>query len=346
MLRLGRGQTGQREQAHLSQQDRGIQLLGGEEVRVGIQPFGIILQPLRVEELEQFVPCGVVRVAERLHGVAVRQVLEDEVGGVGEGGLAGADGEVVRRLGRGFGGGDGAERAEQVGVGFVVVADAVGGVGDLEEEGSLVVFVGVPEPDPGVEVFELGAQDFEEPRRADDAEDGEEDVVAGFGVVREDVEDGGEDGEREAWAVGGGGRDRVAQVGDDFGEEDEEVGGLDAQVDEEVVGCDGVCLGGNDKKSDLIQETTRKTRKQSSIPFSGALFSTTLPVTSFFSASSFFPCSRRGPISDFTLEASGFCFFCISSMYWASSSASSSKTPSINKVLLGAGILLVKGDSP
>lgn len=171
-------------------------------------------------------------------------------------GFAGADGEVVRLGGRGFGGGDGAQRAEEVGVGFVVVADAGGRVGDLQEEGALVVVVGVPEADPGVEVFELGAQDFEEACRADDAEDGEEDVVAGFGVVGEDVEDGGEDGEGEAWAVGGGGRDRVAEVGDDFGEEDEEVGGLDDQVDEEVVGCDEFCWV-DGETSALIQDTPR-----------------------------------------------------------------------------------------
>lgn len=241
MLRLCGRKTRQREQPHLSQQDRGIQLLAREEIRVGIEPLGIILQPLRVEEFEQFIPGRVVRVAEGLHGVAVGEVLKDEVGGVGEGGLAGADGEVVRWLGGGFGGGDGAQRAEQVGIGFVVVADGVGGFGDLEEEGSLVLFVGVPEADPGVEVLELGAQDFEEAGGADDAEDGEEDVVAGFGVVGEDVEDGGEDGEGEARAIGGGGGDRIAEVGDDFGEEDEEVGGLDDQVDEEVVGRDEFC---------------------------------------------------------------------------------------------------------
>lgn len=77
-------------------------------------------------------------------------------------------------------------------------------MGDLEEEFALVFFVGFPGGEPGVEVFELGAEEVEGGGGADDAEDGEEDVVAEFGGGGEDVEDCGEDGEGEAGAVVGG----------------------------------------------------------------------------------------------------------------------------------------------
>ena len=50
------------------------------------------------------------------------------------------------------------------------------------------------------------------------------------------------------------------------------------------------------------------------IPFSGAVLRTELPVTSFLRTSSFWPCSRRGAISACIFVASGFCFFCTSSI--------------------------------
>ena len=87
-----------------------------------------------------------------------------------------------------FVGGDGAQGAEEVEVGFGVFAGFGGDVGDFEEEFALVFFVCFPGGEPGVEVFELGAEKVEGGGGADDAEDGEEDVVAGFGVGGEDVE--------------------------------------------------------------------------------------------------------------------------------------------------------------
>ena len=64
-------------------------------------------------------------------------------------------------------------------------------MGDFEEEFALVFFVCFPGGEPGVEVFELGAEEVEGGGGADDAEDGEEDVVADFGGRGEDVEDCG-----------------------------------------------------------------------------------------------------------------------------------------------------------
>ena len=64
-------------------------------------------------------------------------------------------------------------------------------MGDFEEEFALVFFVCFPCGEPGVEVFELGAEEVEGGGDADDAEDGEEDVVTDFGGWGEDVEDCG-----------------------------------------------------------------------------------------------------------------------------------------------------------
>lgn len=243
VLRLGR-QAGEGQQADLAQQGVGIEPVGGEEGRVGVEPVGVVLEGLAVEEVEELVP-GRVGLAERLDGVAVGQVLEDEVGRVREGGLAGAEGEVVRRRGGGVLARDGPQRPQQVRVRFVLVPDLQGRVGDLQEEGPLVLLVGLPEPDPAVEALQLRAQHLEQAGGADDPEDGEEDVVAGVGVVGQDVEDRGEDGEGEARTIVGGGRDRVAEVWDDFGEEDVEVRRLHDQVDEEVVGRDEFCWVGD-----------------------------------------------------------------------------------------------------
>ena len=55
----------------------------------------------------------------------------------------------------------------------------------------MVFFVCFPGGEPGVEVFELRAEEVKGGGGADDAEDGEEDVVADFGGGREDVEDYG-----------------------------------------------------------------------------------------------------------------------------------------------------------
>ena len=115
-------------------------------------------------------------------------------------------------------------------------------MGDFEEEFALVFFVGVPGEEPGVEVLELGAEEVEGGGVADDAEDGEEDVVADVGVGGEDVEDGGEDGEGEAGAVVGGGFYGRGEVLADAGEEFVEVAGLADEVDEEVVGCYEFCV--------------------------------------------------------------------------------------------------------
>ena len=124
---------------------------------------------------------------------------------MGECGFESADGEGVGFRGRHLIRGDGAQSAEEVEVGFRVIASFGGDVGDFEEEFALVFFVCFPGGEPGVEVFELRAEEVEGGGVADDAEDGEEDVVADFGGGGKDVEDRGEDGEGEAGTVVGGG---------------------------------------------------------------------------------------------------------------------------------------------
>ena len=57
-------------------------------------------------------------------------------------------------------------------------------------------------------------------------ENGEEDMVAGFGSGWEGVEDCGEDGEGQAGAIGGGRLYGRREIVADLGEEDGEVGGL------------------------------------------------------------------------------------------------------------------------
>ena len=126
-----------------------------------------------------------------MDGIGGGEVLEVEVGGVSERGFEGADGEAVGFRGGDFIWGDGAQRTEEVEVGFCVFAGFGGDVGDFEEEPALVFFVCFPGGEPGVEVFELRPEEVEGGGGADDAEDGEEDVVANFGVGGEDVEDCG-----------------------------------------------------------------------------------------------------------------------------------------------------------
>ena len=86
-------------------------------------------------------------------------------------------------------------------------------------------------------MFELGAEEVEGGGAADDAQDGEEDVVAGVVGWGEDVEDCGEDGKGEAGTIGRGGLYGSGEVLTYFGEELVEVGRLADEMDEEVVGC-------------------------------------------------------------------------------------------------------------
>ena len=100
----------------------------------------------------------------------------------------------------------------------------------------MVFVVGFPGDGPGVDIFELGAEGVEGGGSADDAEDGEEDVVADFIVGGEDVEDCGEDGEGKTGRMLRGGGNRLGKVPADFGEEFVKVRRLADEVDEEIVG--------------------------------------------------------------------------------------------------------------
>lgn len=163
-----RGQRREREQAHLPVQDRRVEGGGGEEVVVGLDEVVVVVQQLRVEQLEQLVPLR-VRLAESLDGVAGGEVLEVKVRGLGEGGFEGADGKGAG-LGRGdFVEGHGAEGAEEVEVRLRVLARFRGDGGDLDVQLALVFVVRLPGCDPTVEVLELGTEDLEGGGAADEA---------------------------------------------------------------------------------------------------------------------------------------------------------------------------------
>lgn len=95
----------------------------------------------------------------------------------------------------------------------------------------------------------------------------------------------------------------MGKIGADFGEEFVGVGGLAHEVDEEVVGCDEFCT------LSLNIQLPEKATGGFDKPFSGALLSTSLPVTSFFSTSSFWFFSSSGVTSACVLALSGVCFF-------------------------------------
>ena len=211
---------------------------------MGLDKVVVVVQELRVEYLEQLVPIR-IRLAERLDGVAGGEVLKVEMRRVGQRGGEGADGEVVG-LGRGdFVEGDGAQGAEEVEVGLRVFARFRGDVGNFEIEFALIFFVGFPGCDPAVQVFELWAEEFEGGGAAHDAQNGEEDVVAGVAGWGEDVEDCSQDGKGETGTVYRGGLYGSGEVLTDFWEEFVEVGRLADQMDEEVVGCSELCNMGS-----------------------------------------------------------------------------------------------------
>ena len=90
----------------------------------------------------------------------------------------------------------------------------------------MVFFVGFPRRDPAVQVFELGTEEFEGGGAAHDAQDCEEDMVAGVGGWGEDVEDCRQDGKGETGTVGRGGFYGSGEVLTYLGEEFVEVGRL------------------------------------------------------------------------------------------------------------------------
>ena len=111
--RRARGQRSQREQAHLPVQDRRVRGDGREEVFVGFDKVVVVVQQVRVEYFEQFIPFR-IRPAERLDRVARGEFLEVEMRGVEQCGFQRAEGEAA-----GFGGGDvfdgyGAQGSEQI----------------------------------------------------------------------------------------------------------------------------------------------------------------------------------------------------------------------------------------
>lgn len=150
-------------------------------------------------------------------------------------------------------------------------------------------------------------------------------------VLGKRVEDGAEHRERETAAVGGRRRDRGTQVGAYLGEKHGQVRRLAREVDEQVVRCYELC--------ELLDNDSCSTSSVHVVPFSGAWFSVWLPITSFLRTSSFLFSFSRSAHSDWMLELSSPLAFLSVSMYCASSSASSSKLPSMSMVVLGPGIL-------
>lgn len=133
---------------------------------------------------------------------------------------------------------------QQVLVAQIAVAGDGGdvGYGGVKITGVLVVFVvfEVPQRQPGGDVIlELWDERVEVGGGgvlADDVEDGEEDVVAGYRGWWEDVEDGGEGCDGEGGGVLCRGCDGLLEILAYSGEELVLVGGLCREGNEEVVG--------------------------------------------------------------------------------------------------------------
>lgn len=150
----GGGDGGEGEEAHFAVEDGVFEALVFEPARVLVGEVVVVVQELHVDDFKEL---EVFRVglAEGLDGVDGGEVLEVEVGGVGEGGFEGADAEVAG-VGLGdFVGGNGAQGAEEVEVCFCRFAGFVGDVGNAEVEFALVFFVCFPGLNPAVQVFEL-----------------------------------------------------------------------------------------------------------------------------------------------------------------------------------------------
>ena len=102
-----------------------------------------VVYNVRVEDLKQLEVDG-LRVAQGLDGVEVGEVLEIEVGGVGEGGLEGAQGQLLGLGGRDVLGGECSQRTEEVCVGLLVLAGGRSRVADRQVQLALLLGLNVP----------------------------------------------------------------------------------------------------------------------------------------------------------------------------------------------------------
>lgn len=166
-------------------------------------------------------------------------------------------------------------------------------------------------------------------------------MVAAVCASGEGVEDCAEGVQGQADAVVLRGSDGLGQVAADYREEDFAVVADVDEVDDEVVGSKEFCHELISIVSVMLPPSFSRVavaRLNECVPLSGALFNTLLAVTTFLSASSFLSSCRSGAISD-CIDVCWPCALLRPSMYWASSSQSSSNDPSMRSVFDGAGIL-------
>lgn len=111
----GSGQAGEGQEADLARQ-LGVREGGGrrdEVLAVLVFEVVVVVQRLRGEDFQEFEEDW-VGFAEGLDGVEGGEVLEVEMGGVGEGGFEGAEAERTGVGGGGFVGGNGTESTEEI----------------------------------------------------------------------------------------------------------------------------------------------------------------------------------------------------------------------------------------
>lgn len=107
-------------------------------------------------------------------------------------------------------------------------------------------------------------------------------MVPNIIVGWEDIEDRSEDRKSKSGTIGRGGCDGRRQILTDFGQKFVNIWRLTNQMDQEVVGRYEFCT---DCSCQYLRRAERSF--QYILPFSGAVLSAVLPVTSFFKASSF-----------------------------------------------------------
>ena len=107
-----------------------------------------------------------------------------------------------------------------------VLACFRGDVCNLQVQFALIFFLRLPLYDPPVQVVELRAEEFEGGGAANDAQNCEEDVVAGVIGRGQDVEYGRQDGKGETGTIGRGGFYGSGEVLADFGKEFIKIGRL------------------------------------------------------------------------------------------------------------------------
>lgn len=118
------------------------------------------------------------------------------------------------------------------------------GIGDLTEQLSLILLVYIPLSEPCIQLLELWLQLFEQSAQLDEAQDGLEDIEANFIVRGQKVEDSCQNAQSKTGTVGGGGGDGLGEVVANAGEEHVDAGGLNDEIDKQIVCGSELLLGG------------------------------------------------------------------------------------------------------